>query len=350
MLDSTFIDNHDGYFYAMDPAFASEHVSHLSQWHEGEDPDWFLFVPDILSYSDYSGGTVHQANVKAFLSQFESECPVELHGPYGYHAVGLRAHHLANPEIIEVFRSLEQYPVLDDDLWSEIENEAENEAWESWVRSEFVSWLESQYECDLDIPGDVLWEIFHLACDESNTYWEHETCGATIELGRIIQYAVVPDEYLPATLAIECATDVARGYLSGRPFEVWVWEIPCVDHYSTPYSGEYIAFEDGSVATLPQTTQNPDQLEIDTDTVEELYLCCYTLAYEYGIHHWSDITRGCLVESDLIPVAKSAWGEATELLESQNIFVCDSVLIVFCTINQTTGECLDLEVIDAVTR
>jgi hypothetical protein len=123
--------------------------SQLAKYAETFDPEtsdpkeWFL-VPRYMSGSDYSGSSVEVSNMRAFKEEYgdESFCPV--YGDYGTYAVAIRLDWLT-PAIWESLAALENYPVYDDQVLSEVETEAEEEAWENWARSDFKRELEKRF-------------------------------------------------------------------------------------------------------------------------------------------------------------------------------------------------------------
>lgn len=92
------------------------------------------------------------------------------------------------PEVLrEVVAALETYPVLDEGRHSELECEAQDEAWESWVRGDLYRTLPEDVQDALDArgvdPDDLQWaeaaqwEAFRDAAEAENVYWVEETGG-----------------------------------------------------------------------------------------------------------------------------------------------------------------------------
>ena len=177
--------------------------------------------PHSLCYGDYGGaGSVGVANVRAILGMEEladhvchmmcrawelldkwddeftekayvddfncTDPPKVVHvtGAYGSNTLWL----LECEETKDIIASLADYPVLDDDLHSQVEMEWEEEAWDSWVRSELYSGLpeELQEAVDEQKPSDgKLYEAYRLAMESTNTYPVHEYDGAYIDTKEI---------------------------------------------------------------------------------------------------------------------------------------------------------------------
>ena len=157
--------------------------------------DGHYLLPNYLSGSDYSGTLVERSNYKKWSEDFAAGEGVWWgstsggHGTFGI-IVDLDAIPAdINDEVIEFFDGLSSYPVADDDLHSEMEVEAQNEAWESWARSDFKKALEKKFDVDLDeVDGEKLFELFRDATDRSNTYWENEQGDSMyIDLDRVVK-------------------------------------------------------------------------------------------------------------------------------------------------------------------
>ena len=101
--------------------------------------------------------------------------------------------------ILSDLRSLESYPLLDEDLAGEIELKRQDDAWESWGESdwkrEVLSRLADAIADNLDADDDTtdpetvadsllegkdseLAELFRACCDQTNTYWDEESDGS----------------------------------------------------------------------------------------------------------------------------------------------------------------------------
>lgn len=153
-------------------------------------------MPRYCSGSDYSGDSVTVTNYRAWKEQFPADSFVDVYGWYGSYGIAIRAHKLTT-EMVETLDSLANYPLLDDDLHSEIEREAENDAWDSWVKSDFQKELvkladewkneteegtEEGTKADSlvdylknELTDSQLVEWFYQCAEIANKYWIHET-------------------------------------------------------------------------------------------------------------------------------------------------------------------------------
>jgi hypothetical protein len=87
-----------------------------------------------------------------------------------------------------MINELAVYPIIDEDLMSEMEIEDQDRAWESWVESNFRSEIDPDDE--LDIDDDELYEVFRAACEEGNEYWIDEVgSGAWIDIEAVAKHA-----------------------------------------------------------------------------------------------------------------------------------------------------------------
>jgi hypothetical protein len=158
-----------------------------------------FFIHSLLSGSDYSGGSVTVSNKRVFLEQFKDHDGVhEVFGGHGTYAVAVRADCL-DADICEFFDNIADYPVADENDLSEVESEAEDAAWDSWVRMEFKDALgkladsESEHGywwnewVDLLDDGE-LYGLFTQFMEETNSYWENEEGnGAYVDIERVMQ-------------------------------------------------------------------------------------------------------------------------------------------------------------------
>jgi hypothetical protein len=140
------------------PSLPIEWSTSYGDWTElkqGEDvrEDTFALL-DYTSGSDYSGSLVEVSNRKAIeeLCQacgFEDgEDYLDYHGGYGTRALAVRVKALEGEDesgfkasLLETIEGLEDYPLVDESLHSELEMEAQNQAWEDWGCSEFKTEL-----------------------------------------------------------------------------------------------------------------------------------------------------------------------------------------------------------------
>lgn len=160
-------------------------ISHPTSWgdldHSPPEPgDHAWFTPEATSGSDYSGCLYHRANANTILAIVEScGCPdctaddgriVEISGGYGTFGIAIRGD-VQCPEILEAYAAASDYPIMDENEWSRLEMEAQDDAWESWAEREFRSALETRF--DVEIEGELS-ALFHDACERANEYWENE--------------------------------------------------------------------------------------------------------------------------------------------------------------------------------
>lgn len=128
----------------------------------------------LTVYSDYHGGVVEKSNCDEFLERFkEVEGVHEFYGGYGTRGVLVKYDvFTSNEEIQEVMMQLERYPSLNDDRWSELEQEIENESWDDWIKSDLISELEKR---DIPYNEDELYSKFFKLSDEIGEYFECES-------------------------------------------------------------------------------------------------------------------------------------------------------------------------------
>ncbi len=169
-----------------------------------------LLVPDInntliqvpfTSFSDYGGSIVERSNSEAILCEFEVyEFVHPCEGGWGSSTVFIELGKLLTcPQadfdlIISRIEALLSYPLLDEELYSEMCLDAQNEDWENWVRHDFLKALEKKFgDYYLDFDRDSLRSLFETVCERSNIYWVEEESGMWIDIEDIVENITAED-------------------------------------------------------------------------------------------------------------------------------------------------------------
>ena len=165
-----------------------------------------VVVPALLSGSDYAGNLVHRSNFKCFMEDFKDHYGVRAaYGGLGTFAVVLSEPAAASAEIALALAELDDYPLYDEDHHSEMEMEAYEEAWETWVKDDFKRAIEKVYEGNfLDTDADklsdgALMRLFYAAGERIGEYYINEEGSSMwIDVDRMAEAAVIiMDSYLP---------------------------------------------------------------------------------------------------------------------------------------------------------
>ena len=109
-----------------------------------------LFIqPELLAGSDYSGGALQMSNSKSFLEKFgDVEGVYELWGGMGTYGVAIRLDVYEDiTEIKETLDGLDEYPVIDEEALSVLENE-----WDCEAMNDVVSDLCNRIDLEQYIP------------------------------------------------------------------------------------------------------------------------------------------------------------------------------------------------------
>lgn len=182
---------------------------------------------DVLSYGTYGGGgSVAAANIKWLREYAEKTDGCVLHHVRNCSIGGKRVRfHVfddedgalaadivivgngwsysafvrtssACPGLVAAVEALSDYPAFDDELVSEVEDEWEQEAWDSWAKQDLIA-LSGETHRNLPayiehgtfekIPNseDFLWRAYRQACDELNVYPIPEYDSVDILVDRI---------------------------------------------------------------------------------------------------------------------------------------------------------------------
>lgn len=162
-----------------------------------------LFVSDFTGSSDYSGGLPYLSNCEVLLEEYNSPECRELIGGHGSRSVAIDPRYLSE-ELMESLESLESYPVLDEEHWSELGEKLKTEAFENWVESDLRRYIEEVLvealieggvrereeaeeeaeEIAENASDDTLWQILSEA-DSDGSLWEEEYNSMHCNLNRI---------------------------------------------------------------------------------------------------------------------------------------------------------------------
>lgn len=161
------------------------------------------FQPDWCGYSDYSDtGLIGKANFKHFQDHYSE--PEILTASYGWDGesivVDLR---FASEDLIESIVALEDYPLANDQLHSELEMQEQGAAWEDTYSKEWFKILVNRLELyapdnvemywaeelvEATVSAEVAFDLFERCREAANEYWEVEdlSSGAYIHMDRIV--------------------------------------------------------------------------------------------------------------------------------------------------------------------
>lgn len=148
-----------------------------------EDDEGVAYVScDLLLVGDYGGaGAVGEANIRALT---DTEGAVERHGAYYSRQLWL-------PDTEEnraILEDLERdYPLVDDEVHSQVEMEWEEEAWDSYGKADLLRGLPDGLDeiAEGDLTDADLWECYKSAMESTNSYPRMEYSGAALPLDRI---------------------------------------------------------------------------------------------------------------------------------------------------------------------
>lgn len=128
------------------PTFPAELSSSYGDWkaltnHCTINPNSVYLLVPYCGGSDYSGNLCEVSNHKAIIDAMPSDYEdgeqyLNYHGDFGTFDIGIRLDALT-PDLLDMIEGLEDYPLADESLHSELEMESQNEAWENSIRSDF---------------------------------------------------------------------------------------------------------------------------------------------------------------------------------------------------------------------
>jgi hypothetical protein len=189
----------------LSPLEALEKITDKRLWGEVT----LLFVSDFTGSSDYSGGLPYLSNCEVLLEEYNSPECRELIGGHGSKSVAIDPRYISE-ELLESLESLENYPVLDEEHWSELGEKFKTQAFEDWIESDLRGYVEEALvealleggvrereeaeeeaeEIAENASEDILWEILSEA-DSDGSLWEEEHNSMYCNLDRIDSSLIV---------------------------------------------------------------------------------------------------------------------------------------------------------------
>jgi len=107
---------------------------------------------------------------------------VHLTGGWGSNTIWL----LECEETEDIIAALSDYPLLDEELHSQVEIEWEQEAWDSWLRSDLIHALPDDLADKVDgMQDDDLFTMYRKAMVDNNEYPTCEHAGVHVDVARI---------------------------------------------------------------------------------------------------------------------------------------------------------------------
>jgi len=161
-----------------------------------------LFSPEHLNADcmwpgGYDAPSHHRSNNRVFREEYKKELEFADGDADGL-SLDIR---FLTDDMIETIKSLEDYPILDECDWSNLEIDDQNEAWDSWASSDWRRAVESKLgellpentDTDADEILDSvenldskLLELFHACMEQSNAYWlEQYQGGWYVDVDRV---------------------------------------------------------------------------------------------------------------------------------------------------------------------
>lgn len=187
----------------------------------------FYSMPDTLSGSDYSGSMYNESNHRVFLAE-HGDVPgiYDVWGGYGSFGVAIRLDALTNEDIKRDLETMEEYGILSDEDYYELQNGYIKTNWEEYVRDDFLKQIRKSdsFLSDLKISKPKLLELFQECTDETGEAWEKEGPHQVfISLDKIVPVArdmllarKTPVKRLPLLLVHEWASHTAEEIFLSR--------------------------------------------------------------------------------------------------------------------------------------
>jgi len=192
---------------------------------QGMNPKDYYITPDEMSGSNYSGTLIHKSNFDVFLKQYKKYAGIhEVWGGFSTFAVVIRADALnRHPDIKELLDGLEDYSVLDDEDYSNKEQEAYDEAWKDYYEHDVIVSIQDVLKDDDWEPTekefpDGLRYAFDMLLEVTQEEWQIETGGSAwvrvdkpaLAIAERILLNKTPDKDLPLLMDRNWSLEITR--------------------------------------------------------------------------------------------------------------------------------------------
>lgn len=195
-------DEHGDYYHQIldKPMDNSISFGDLHRISSKTDPNKIYITNRYMEGGDYSGCYVEKANHAAFLEEYgEYDGVYDVYGGHGSFGVAISLAWLTDPaneevaeRILETLNALESYPLIDEDVLSEMEQEGIDEAWENWARMDYAGDLQNKFGIDFE-DTDQLRSVLETVADRINEYWEDDGGSMYIRIERIVEATTLAD-------------------------------------------------------------------------------------------------------------------------------------------------------------
>lgn len=157
---------------------------------------YILEIP-YCSGSDYSSSLVEQSNFKFLEKEYENlEGLYLFYGGYNTFSIGIDLREFVDEDFISILNGLEDYSLIDDDFYSNLQIEQETKDWNNYGKDDFIRKLENEFSDFLelnedkieyiygaiwdisDLSDDTIWEFYRNQCEKHNAYPHDETGGS----------------------------------------------------------------------------------------------------------------------------------------------------------------------------
>jgi hypothetical protein len=150
-----------------------------------------LFICKYMMYGDYdNSGAVERANYRVFLERYgDNPGILKIFGGYGTTGIAIKVNSLTD-SMVDDLRGLANYPALDDEAVSEVEQELQDRAWAGGYRDEFRSLLTKKFdpEEEKDWSDGDLDRLFYVVAGRIDEDWRIETGGtAYIDVQKVAE-------------------------------------------------------------------------------------------------------------------------------------------------------------------
>lgn len=162
-------------------------------------------IIDYTTYGDYVGSLVERSNFNVICDDFKEILNVRglytVSGYYWSHAILLDLNWLSesvcneeSPDYViaeslrEILEGLQNYPLIDEDDYSQLCVKIEDEDWESFIKHDLIKALAENGIDASDMEDEALYTQYRDVCEAINEYWHEESAvSGYIDTDKIAQ-------------------------------------------------------------------------------------------------------------------------------------------------------------------
>jgi hypothetical protein len=150
-------------------------------------PDGTYIEFPYCAHGDYLGSMVERSNYE-YIVEYYKDIVVRDSASYAYRNIYVREDILEkNRELKTIFEGLENYPLIDEERYSQLQMDVLEEDWDAWIKFDLIHELDLQgYNTD---DEEAIHEVYkEIMFKESIYYWDENPYSMSIKIDDILEH------------------------------------------------------------------------------------------------------------------------------------------------------------------